>query len=72
MLKKTGWFLLIFVAVIGATSVLLAVLEPGSTNASELGRAVGRKLFPMLIVTTAIYFIAKHLGWILRARPNAA
>ena len=71
MLKKTGWFLLILVAVIAATSVLFAVLEPGSTNAGELGRVVGRKLFPMLIATTAIYFIAKRLGWILRSKPDA-
>jgi len=71
MLKKTGWFLLILIAVIAATSVLLAVLEPGSTNAGELGRVVGRKLIPMLLVTTAIYFIVKRLGWILRDKPHA-
>lgn len=71
VLKKTGWFLLIFVAVVAATSVLLAVLEPGGTNAGELGRVVGRKFFLMLIVTTALYFIAKRLGWILRDRTRA-
>ena len=67
MLRKAGWFFAILIAVIAATSVLLAMLEPGSTNSGELGRAVGRLIFPMLLVTTALYFLAKRLGWILRA-----
>ena len=67
MLRKAAWFSAILVAVIAATSVLLAVLEPGSTNSGELGRAVGRLIFPMRLVTTALYFLAKRLGWVVKA-----
>ena len=70
MIRKAGWFFAILVAVIAATAALLAILEPGSTNSGELGRAVGRLLFPMLIVTTGAYFAAKRLGWILRGAPQ--
>lgn len=67
MRGKAIWFLAIFLVVLGATSVLLAILEPGHTNSAELGRAVGRLIIPDLLVTTALYFCAKRLGWI-RAR----
>ena len=71
MLRKAGWFFAILVAVIAATSVLFAMLEPGSTNAGELGRAVGRQIFPMLFVTVGVYFAARRMGWILGAsRPD--
>ena len=66
MLRKAAWFFAILVVVIAATSVLLAMLEPGSTNSGELGRAVGRLIFPMLLVTTALYFGAKRMGWVVR------
>ncbi len=67
MLRKAGWFFAILVAVIAAMSVFLAILEPGSTNAGELGRAVGRQIVLMLFVTACIYFAARRLGWILRS-----
>ncbi len=70
MLRKAVWFAAIFLVVIAATSILLAMLEPGNTNSGELGRAVGRLIFPMLLVTTVLYFGAKRLGWIVK--PPAA
>lgn len=66
MLKKTAWFVGILFAVIAATAVLLAFLEPGNTNAGELGRMVGRKIILIALVSGAIYFGAKRMGWILR------
>lgn len=70
MLRKAGAFFAIFLVVITATSILLAALEPGSTDPGELGRSVGRLIFPMLLVTAALYFGAKRMGWILRT-PGA-
>ncbi len=68
LLKKMAWFLGIFVGVIAATSFLLAYLEPGNTNAGELGYMVGRKIVLMFISSAVIYFGAKRMGWILRDR----
>lgn len=68
LFRKMAWFLGIFVGVISATSCLLAFLEPGNTNAGELGYMVGRKIFLMLIASVVIYFGAKRMGWILRDR----
>lgn len=67
MLRKAMWFFLIFVLLMAAAGVALAAMEPGSTSNSELSRAMGRAIVPVLLVTTALYFIAKRLGWILRA-----
>lgn len=66
MPRKAAWFFGIFFAVFTLTSVLLAAIEPGNTDPGELGRAVGRLIIPMLLVTTALYFGAKRLGWILK------
>lgn len=70
LLKKAMLFTAIVVAVIALTSVVMAILEPGSTNAGELGRSVGRLILPILVVATLIYFGAKRIGWILRT-PRA-
>lgn len=68
LFRKMAWFLGILIGVISATSALLAFLEPGNTNAGELGYMVGRKIFLMLIASVVIYFGAKRMGWILRDR----
>ncbi|SIQ74807.1 hypothetical protein [Solilutibacter tolerans] len=68
MLKKIVWFVGIFFTVIAATAVLLTFLEPGNTNSGELGYRVGKLILPILLVTTAIFFGAKRMGWILKAR----
>lgn len=70
MLRKALWFSAIFLVVIAVTSVLLAMLEPGNTNSGELGRAVGRLIIPILLVTTGLYFGAKRLGWVVK-RPSS-
>lgn len=66
MPRYAAGFTALFLGVLAATSTRLAMLEPGSTNPAELGRAVGRLVFPMLLVTTVLYFAAMRLGWILR------
>ena len=68
LLKKAAWFTAILIALIAILSIALAYLEPGSTDPGELGRAVGRKIFLLLIVTYAIYYGAKRAGWILKPR----
>lgn len=68
LLRKIAWFSGIFVGVVTATSILLALLEPGNTNAGELGYMVGRKIILVLIATVVIYSGAKRMGWILRDR----
>lgn len=70
MLKKAAVFTAILFAVIAATSVVLAILEPGSTDPGELGRSVGRLILPIVLLTTLIYFGAKRMGWILKG-PRA-
>ena len=68
LFRRMAWFLGILTGVIAATSFLLAFLEPGNTNAGELGYMVGRKIFLLLIASVVIYFGAKRMGWILRDR----
>lgn len=67
-LRKAATFTGIFLAVFAATTVFLAMLEPGSTDPGELGRTVGRLIFPILAMSALIYFGAKRMGWILRDR----
>ena len=67
-LKKAAWFTGILFVLMAILSVVLAYLEPGSTDPGELGRAVGRKIFLLLIATCAIYYGAKRAGWILKPR----
>ncbi len=68
LLRKAALFTGIVFAVIAATGVLLAFLEPGSTDPGELGRRVGRLIFPILLVSALVYFGAKRMGWILKNR----
>jgi len=59
-----AWFLVIFLALLGVYTLLVASFLNGPVYPQEFGYKVGQSVFPLIAISGAIVYFSSARGWL--------